>query len=159
MADVTSKSPKAALEISDEISVLTFGGSMMPLLRQHRDMVVIKRVDRAFKKGDVVLYPGREGMFTLHRIMRIKKNGLIIRGDNNYFTERDIKESDIIGIMKEFYRDGKYVNCKADFKYKLYTFYICHSYYLRYLWRKILFPFLCKVKNKIFPNWHILKRK
>lgn len=159
MSDLASKSAGEALEISDEISVLTSGGSMQPLLRQHRDMVVVKRVDRAFKKGDVVLYPGREGTFTLHRIMRIKKDGLIIRGDNNYFTERDIKKSDIIGIMKEFYRDGNYINCQTNFKYKLYTFYICHSYYLRYFWKKILFPFLISVKTRLFPNWHIRKSK
>lgn len=138
------------LQTSDEISVLTSGASMRPMLRQHRDVVVIKRIDRALKKGDVVLYPGGDGRFILHRIMRIKKDGFIIRGDNNYFTEKNVKKENIVGILKEFYREGQYINCETDLKYKLYTFYICHSYWLRYLWRCVIKRILSKIKRMIF---------
>lgn len=138
-----------ALKVEPEISMLTEGASMRPMLRQHRDVVVVKRVDRELKKGDAVLYPSKDGRFILHRIVRIKNGELIIRGDNNYFTEYGIKKSDIIGILKEFYREGKYINCATDRKYKLYTFYICNTYYLRYFWVKKLRPTLGKVKRFI----------
>ena len=136
-----------ALEVSDEISILTLGASMQPMLRQHKDVVTVKRVDRELKKGDVVLYPGMGGKFILHRIVAIKKGELIIRGDNNAFTEYGIKREDIVGILKEFYRNGMYINCDTSFKYKAYSFYILHSYAIRYFWKRILRPFLSKVKR------------
>lgn len=138
-----------ALKTEAEVAVLTTGNSMRPMLRRHKDLVILKRVDGELKKGDVVLYPGTGGSFILHRIMSIKNGKLIIRGDNNYFTERHIKVQDIVGVLKEFYRDGKYINCEKSFKYKLYVFYICHSYWLRYLWRGIIRPFLGKIKRKV----------
>lgn len=134
-----------------EVNVLTFGASMRPMLRQHRDIVVIVPVKQKLKKGDVVLYPDKKGDSVLHRIMRLAKNGsYVIRGDNNYFTEYDITDNDIVGILKEFYRDGKYIDCATNKKYKLYTFWICHSYYLRYIWKRILRPILGKIKRSVF---------
>ncbi len=144
----TMQSAGEALEVSEEISVLTWGYSMYPLFRPHRDITVIKRVDRKLKKGDVVLYPGADGEFILHRIMRIRRDCFVIRGDHNYFTEYVSKDK-IVGILKEFYREGKYVNCKKSFKYKLYSLYIGHSYGLRFFWKKKLRPFLGKVKRFI----------
>ncbi len=136
------------LQVQSEASSLTQGYSMYPLLRPHKDIVTVKRVDRQLKKGDVVLYPGSDGKFILHRIMRIKPDVFIIRGDNNYFTEI-IKKEKIIGLLKEFYRGGKYINCSDNFKYKLYTFYICHSYWLRYLWKRVIRRTLGKIKRFI----------
>ncbi len=143
----TFKTAGEALRDSDEISVLTAGNSMRPMLREHRDVVVIKRVDRPLKKGDVVLYPGKD-KFILHRIVAQKSDRFIMRGDNNFFTE-NVKKTSVIGILKEFYRDGKYVNLKSA-KYRLYTFYIMHSYPFRRLWRKALLPPLVKVKHALF---------
>ena len=145
----TMRGAGEALEVCDEISVLTKGYSMYPLFRPHKDVVIVKRVDSKLEKGDVVLYPGKDGEFILHRIMRIKRDYFIIRGDNNYFTEQ-VDKNKIVGILKEFYRDGKYINCSKNFKYKLYTFYICHSYWLRILWKRCCLPFLVKVKHFLF---------
>lgn len=139
-----------ALKQNLEVSVLTSGVSMRPMLRQHRDIVVIERVNRELKKGDVVAYPGANNSYTLHRIVRIKNGNLIIRGDNNYFTEKNVKREDIVGILKEFYRDGKYINCKTNKKYRMYTNYILSTYPFRYLWQRKLKPFLARIKNKIF---------
>lgn len=140
-----------ALKTSTEVSVLTRGASMRPMLREHRDIVVIEKLSCELKVGDVVAYPGANGTYTLHRIVRIKKSGaLIIRGDNNYFTEYNIKKEDIVGILKEFYRDGKYINCKTDKRYKFYTKYIVFSYPFRFLWKKRIRPILSKIKRSIF---------
>ena len=135
------------LKEKGEASSLTRGQSMRPMLREHRDIVVMKLVDRKLKKGDAVVYPSKSGEFVLHRIVAIKKGEYIIRGDNNYFTEYGITDNDIVGMLKCFYRDGKYIDCQTDKKYKLYTFYICNSYRLRYLWKKIVRPFLGKIKR------------
>lgn len=140
-----------ALKEKNEAWSLTKGASMRPMLREHKDIVVIERISAELKVGDVVAYPGANGTYTLHRIVRIKKNGaLIIRGDNNYFTEFNIKKENIVGILREFYREGKYINCKTDKKYKFYTKYIVLSYPFRFLWKKRLRPILAKIKRSVF---------
>lgn len=138
------------LKINSEVYVLTRGASMRPMLRQHKDIVVIERISGELKVGDVVAYPGAKNTYTLHRIVRIKKGALIIRGDNNYFTEYNIKKEDIVGILREFYRDGKYINCKTNKRYKRYTKYIILSYPLRFLWNRRIRPILSKIKHSIF---------
>lgn len=141
------------LKIEPEVHVLTSGLSMYPMLYQHRDMVVIRRSSGKHKKGDVVLYPNKKGdQFILHRIVRVRKNDYVLRGDNNYFTEYGITEKDIIGELKEFYRDGKYIDCATNRKYKRYTFYICHSYWWRYAFKIIICPILRKIKHFIIKK-------
>ena len=140
-----------ALLTNEEVSCMTWGYSMYPMLRPHKDIVTIKRVTDTLKKGDVVLYPGNDGKFILHRIMRIKDDVFIIRGDNNYFTEI-IKKEKIVGILKEFYRGGKYVSCADNKKYKRYSFYICHSYWFRFVWKRLIISNLAKIKRKIFKK-------
>lgn len=141
---------KALSEMGEYIS-LTRGCSMRPLFREHKDVVVIKPVDRPLKKGDVVLYPNENStQYVLHRIMRFKGDILVIRGDNNLFTEY-IKREKIVGILSEFSRGGVNVNPDKCIKYKLYTFYICHFYYLRYIVKKAR-PILGRLKRKIFKK-------
>ena len=137
------------LSHKDEAATLTSGCSMRPMLREHKDIVVIKKLDAPLKKGDAVVYPGNNNQYVLYRILRIKGDMLIIRGDNNFFIEKVSKDK-IIGILKEFYRDGKYYNCEKSVTYKLYSWYIRNSYPLRYIWRKKLLPSLVKIKHKIF---------
>ena len=139
-----------ALKTSPEVSVLTKGASMRPMLREHKDIVVIERINGKLKVGDVVAYLGAGNTYTLHRIVRIKKGSLIIRGDNNYFTEFNIKNEDIVGILKEYYRAGKYINCKTHKGYKLYSKYIIFSYPFRFLWKRRIRPILGKIKRFIF---------
>ena len=136
-----------ALKENGEASSLTRGCSMRPMLREHKDVVTMSQINRKLKKGDVVVYPSKSGEFVLHRIVAIKKGEYIIRGDNNYFTEYGITDKDIVGILKCFFRDGKYIDCETNKKYKWYTFYICNSYFFRYSWKMVIRPFLGKIKR------------
>ena len=141
------------LKNDEEVSSLTVGISMEPMLRQHRDIVIIKRIDRKLKKNDVPLYkrPGRDKL-VLHRILKVTENGYVIRGDNLYIKEHDVKDGDIIGVLKAFYRDGKYYDCEKSRKYKIYVFLMRASYPLRYFWKLSLRPFLGKVKRFILAQ-------
>lgn len=142
-----------ALEQNQEVCSLTVGISMQPMLRQHRDIVVIKRVDGKLKKNDVPLYKrtGRDKL-VLHRILKVTNDGYIIRGDNLYTKEYDVKDDDIIGVLKAFYRDGKYYDCEKSRKYKTYVFFMRVSYPLRYIWKFKLRPFLGKIKRFILAQ-------
>ena len=151
MQNIELQNMGEVLKTEEEASSLTKGYSMYPMLRPHKDIVTVSRVKDKFRKGDVVLYPGTSGDFILHRIMRIKKDVFIIRGDNNYFTEI-ISKDKIVGKLKEFYRGGKHINCEQNRKYKIYTFYICHSYWLRFIWKRGIIVSLAKLKRMIFSK-------
>ena len=142
------KTIREELKTNGEVSSLTFGASMRPMLRQQRDMVVIKRPDLPFKKGDVVLFPSGKNRYLLHRIIRIDDGIITTRGDNNCFVEK-IPQKNIVGVLKEFYRNGKYVNCETSKGYKCYVFYIMHSYAVRYVWKKIIRRTLSKIKHAV----------
>ena len=151
MGETELKNAEELLKTQDEVMTRTKGISMRPLLRQGRDIVVIKRPQFPLKAGDVPLYrvKGKEEL-VLHRILRVKKDGTyIIRGDN-LFRKEYVKESQIVGVMKAFYREGRYCDCEKSRKYKLYIVLNRVSYPLRYLWKCMVRPMLVKVYKKIF---------
>ena len=151
MAETEPKNAEELLKTQDEVMTRTKGASMRPLLRQGRDIVVIKRPQFPLKAGDVPLYrvKGKEEL-VLHRILKVRGDGTyIIRGDNLFLKEY-VKESQIVGVMKAFYRDGRYCDCEKSRKYKLYIVLNRVSYPLRYLWKCMVRPMLVKVYKKIF---------
>ena len=106
------------------------GISMMPLLRQHRDLIEIRKKEPGrCKKYDVVLYK-RNGQYILHRILRVLPSGYLIAGDNNFFVERDITDADILGVMNRVIRNGKDITMD-DPLYRLYVHLWCDCYPLR----------------------------
>ncbi|MCQ2451229.1 MAG: S24/S26 family peptidase [Clostridia bacterium] len=138
---------RAAEELlfTEELSFLTRGRSMRPLFREHRDIINIKTVTEPLKKGDVVLYPDNGGInLVLHRIIKVNGDDLIIRGDNNYFREYR-KADEMVGIMSSFYREGIFCDVKKSKKYKLYTFWILNSYYIRAVWVTFFLPAIKKI--------------
>lgn len=138
-----------ALSENKEVAVVVNGISMLPMLRGGKDIAVIERVERPLKIGDVPLYrvPNSD-KFVLHRIIKITPKEFIIRGDNVYHIER-VKEGDIIGVLKGFYKDGKYTDCATSKAYKLYVFSNRLFYLPRKLWVIKIKPFLSRIKHKI----------
>ena len=126
------------------------GTSMMPLLRQQRDIIEIRpKGDNRCKKYDVVLYKRGEN-YILHRILRVLPDGYIIAGDNNTFLEYDIKDEQILGVMVRVIRDGKDIYM-TDKKYRLYVHIWCDFYPVR--------MFLLRIKRKLWRVGSYLKRK
>lgn len=153
MAETELKNADEVLKTQDEVMSLTRGTSMRPLLRQGRDIVVIKRPQFPLKVGDVPLYKVKSRKeLVLHRILKVNGDGsYIIRGDN-LFAKEHVLESQIVGIMKAFYREGKYCDCEKSRKYKLYIFLNRASYPVRRFWKLTLRPILSKIKHKIIKN-------
>ena len=96
------------------------GTSMFPMLRQGKDTVLLKPIDRAIKKYDVVLFQRDNGKYVLHRVLKANNGDYIICGDNQYKKEYRIKDHNMIAIMDGFYRKEKFVSID-NFWYKLYT--------------------------------------
>lgn len=131
------------------IRVIT-GYSMYPTLINHKDVVVIEPLKRSLKVNDVVLYKSsKEDVYILHRIMRIKGDKLVIRGDNNNFYERCYTKKDVLGIMTGFYKDDKYIDCETDKAYKLYVWLRRLTFYPRAFFIKPIYRFARRAIGKI----------
>ena len=110
------------------------GGSMMPMLRQGQDVIVVEKPPQKINKYDVVLIR-KNGKLVLHRIAKVYKNGYLFVGDNAFYKER-IFYSQIIGVLKEFYKGDKLVSVQ-DKKYRRYAFFRVKTYYLRLFWFRL----------------------
>ncbi len=145
---------KNVLNEQGSIIGTTSGNSMLPLFRDGKDKAVIVPPPQKLKVNDVLLYRKSDtNEIILHRIVKIKDNRPLLRGDNMFYTETDVSAEDIIGIMKGFYRSGRYYDCRKSLGYKLYIIYLRTSYPLRRLWHKVK-SFLKIVNKKI----HLLEK-
>ncbi len=88
---------------------LTKGDSMNPMLVQGRDKVVIVPPEFPLKKYDVPVYR-KLGHYTMHRIVKVTKDGYIICGDNRVTLEKNVKKEDIVGMLDGFYQGDKYID-------------------------------------------------
>ena len=106
------------------------GDSMMPLIKQDRDLLIIKPVQGRLKKYDVPLYKRDSGQYVLHRILKVRKNDYVICGDNRWVKEYGIRDRHIIGVLGAVIRNGKEVSVN-NWKYKLYVHLWCDLFPLR----------------------------
>lgn len=88
---------------------VTKGNSMNPMLVEGRDRVVVIPPEFPLKKYDVPVYR-KLGHYTMHRIVKVTKKGYIICGDNRADLERDVAQSDIVGMLEGFYQGDKYIS-------------------------------------------------
>ncbi len=96
----------------------TVGVSMLPMLKNRRDTIVVKPKTGRLKRLDVALYR-RGNDYVLHRVLEPIDGGYIIRGDNCYSLEK-IPEDDVFGVLTEFFRKDKHYFC-TDKKYLRYA--------------------------------------
>ena len=122
------------------------GDSMMPLIKQGRDLLIIKPVHGRLKKYDVPLYKRDSGQYVLHRILKVRKKDYVICGDNRWVKEYGIRDRHIIGVLTAVVRNGKEISVN-EWKYRLYVHLWCDFFPVREL----------VLKAKAFPKW--LKRK
>ena len=108
--------------IADEGRIVstTSGISMWPMLRTHRDTVIISAPSGKRKVGDVVLYRIASGKCVLHRIIAVKNGSYIIRGDSLIKKELGVGDGDIFGVLSGFYRGDRFIDCNTDVGYKIY---------------------------------------
>ena len=96
----------------------TVGTSMLPMLKNRRDTIVVKAKTERLKPLDVALYK-RGNLYILHRVLKVTDTGYIIRGDNCYYDEI-VPEEDVIGVLTEFFRKKTHYYC-TDEKYLKYA--------------------------------------
>lgn len=75
------------------------GRSMLPFLKENRNRVVVVEPKKPIKKYDIVLYK-HEGVYVLHRVIKIKGDTLTICGDNSLVTETKTRD-EIVGVAEK----------------------------------------------------------
>ena len=96
----------------------TVGVSMLPMLKNRRDTIVVRAKTERLQRLDVALYR-RGDAYILHRVLQPIDGGYIIRGDNCY-TDEKVPEDAVIGVLTEYFRKGKHFYC-TDKKYRNYA--------------------------------------
>ncbi|MBR3328414.1 MAG: S24/S26 family peptidase [Atopobiaceae bacterium] len=116
------------LEQDGRIVYKTKGSSMRPLLHENRDLVVILKKDGRLRRYDVALYR-RGTTYVLHRVVGVRDEGYLIRGDNTYALER-VPEDAVLGVLAGFTRKGTFHEV-TDRGYVLYERVWCALYPVR----------------------------
>ena len=92
-----------------EVSLIISGSSMAPFLVHHRDSILIGPITDELKRGDMVFYERESGQFVMHRIRKVKKEGLYLIGDAQTITEGPLNPERVFAIVKNVQRKGKWV--------------------------------------------------
>lgn len=117
------------------------GTSMLPLLVQGRDTVVLKKAKGNLKKYDLPLYRRKDGAFVLHRIVSAENDSFSMCGDNQWIIEKGIGPSQIIGVVSVIKRKGKIIDVNSA----------GYRFYCR-VW-KLLFPvrkYIVKARGRLY---------
>lgn len=110
------------------------GVSMLPMLRQGIDSVVLSPLPPKLKKYDLPLYQRDNGKYVLHRIVKVGQTYTCI-GDNQFELEEGLRHDQMIALVTAFYRGDKRVSVNA-LGYRLYCRLWHHSRTLRHFRRR-----------------------
>ena len=83
------------------------GTSMMPLLRNGKDSVLLCPAD-APKKGDILLYRRKNGHYVLHRVVGLGETTLLCCGDNQWAKEPVLPEQALAKVCAYYRGDKKH---------------------------------------------------
>lgn len=130
--DLISQLPDivSSLQNGKLVEFETHGFSMIPLLRDGGDRVILKKADKPLRVGDVALCKTDDNRYVLHRVLSVE-DGYILKGDNCVLTEHCPGDSDVIGLATAFIRNGKIIEVTD----KKYLFYVRHRAFFLKVWR------------------------
>jgi hypothetical protein len=122
------------LEQGQPVKFSPRGTSMLPMLRQGRDSIVLSPVPAKLKKYDLPLYRRDNGQYVLHRVIRVG-DAYTCMGDNQFVPELGLRHEQMIGLVTAFCRDEKEIPV-TNIAYRLYCRLWHFSRPLRHLWRR-----------------------
>lgn len=116
------------LDAGGTVTFTPHGTSMLPMLRDGEDVVVLSKPKGRLKIYDVPLYRRDNGQYVLHRVIDFGSDGsYVLCGDNQFAKEKGIRDDQIIAVMTGFVRKGTGYETDAIF----YRLYVALWYYSR----------------------------
>ena len=108
------------LKIQGKLVYHNHGCSMLPLIREDRDLIIIEpRPEDRCRKYDVVLYK-RNDRYILHRILKVLEQGYVLCGDHNWKKDPIVYDEAILGVLTAVVRNGKEIRMDS-FPYRIYV--------------------------------------
>ena len=107
------------LSAGGSFSFMPKGISMLPLIREGKDSVIISPAPEKLKKYDIILYKRNNGKYVLHRIVKVKNGVYTLCGDNQIANEHNITKDMVLGYVTAIIRDGETIK-NDNKKYKKY---------------------------------------
>ena len=95
------------LDAGQSVQFYPRGVSMLPMLRQDMDSVVISPITRRLRRYDIVLYQRENGKYVLHRIIKVGETYTCI-GDHQYTPEPELTHSQMLAVVTGFYRAERF---------------------------------------------------
>ena len=117
-----------------KIRIFPKGKSMLPLIKEGIDSVVLEKADN-IKKYDIVLFLGNDKKYSLHRICKIKGDFFFLSGDNQSVFEK-IRKEQIVAKVSDIYKGDILLNTESK-KYKNYIYKIVFFRPFRRIIRKL----------------------
>lgn len=96
------------LNAGGKVTFTPKGTSMLPMLRDGQDVVILEKQKGRLHLYDVALYKRDNGQYVLHRVNNFDSDGCYVMcGDNQFSMEHGIRDDQIIAVMTAFFRKGK----------------------------------------------------
>lgn len=127
------------LEAGQRVKFSPRGVSMMPMLRQGIDCVILSPVPEKLKKYDLPLYRRDNGKYILHRVVEVGET-YTCAGDNQLELEYGVRQDQMLALVTAFTRGDREISVE-NLWYQCYCRVWHHSRKLRF--------FLRRVKNKV----------
>ena len=110
------------------------GVSMLPMIRQGVDSVLLSPLPPKIKKYDLPLYQRDNGQYVLHRVVKVGQTYTCI-GDNQFEFETDLRQDQMIAMVTMFTHGKKEIPVDR-LSYRIYCRFWHYSRPVRYLLRK-----------------------
>ncbi|MCI9446635.1 MAG: hypothetical protein HFH36_04420 [Lachnospiraceae bacterium] len=124
------------------VQITISGYSMYPMLVPGRDSVILAPLNGVQpKRGDVMLYRRDSSILVLHRVWRVRRDGIYMVGDNQTETEGPLRADQMRGRLEAFIRKGRQIPA-SSFPYRVYA--------VLWLWMR-------PIRHKIAVAVHFMK--
>lgn len=121
------------LAAGQSIRIYPRGTSMLPMLKEGRDSVVLSPLPERLKKYDLPLYQRKNGQYVLHRVVKVGETYTCL-GDNQFALEGGLTHEQMIAIVSGFCRKGREYSTE-EFSYRCYRSFWFRTRHIRRIWR------------------------
>ena len=126
---------RESIAAGGSVTIPVRGVSMLPILKEGRDSVVLSPIEKELGKRDIALYQRADGSYILHRIARFGESYTCI-GDAQFVFEKGIAPSQMIAVVTAIRRGEREIRVTDPF-YRLGSALWCASRSLRYFAKRV----------------------
>ncbi len=113
------KDIEALLRAGNTVKFHPSGGSMAPFFSSPDDYAVVEPLTEKIRPLDVLVYRRQDGPLIIHRVCKIKPEGLYMVGDAQVVPEGPLSDDCVAGVMVSYIKNGR----ERSVRYFPYRFY------------------------------------